>query len=199
MQPAIFLDRDGVLIENKPDYVRDWSEVHIFPKVLGALTLPRAKNYKIVIVTNQSGIGRNLIPLGTAQGINQKLVQVIQENGAQIDGVYMCPHRPEEHCDCRKPRPGLILQAASELEIDLQRSWMVGDAWSDLLAGKAAGIPGGIILRTGRGTEQLLQRSPEGMDDYLVFDDLSDALDGIFRIDDEQRKKVNAQSPNAST
>ena len=192
MHPAIFLDRDGVLIENKPDYVRDWSEVHIFPQALGALAFSHAKNYKIVVVTNQSGVGRSLISLETAQGINQKLVQVILEGGAKIDGVYMCPHRPEEHCNCRKPRPGLLLQAARELEIDLQRSWMVGDAWSDLLAGKAAGVPGGVILRTGRGKEQLRQRSPEGVGDYLIFNDLSDALTGIFRIDDEQHKTASS-------
>jgi D-glycero-D-manno-heptose 1,7-bisphosphate phosphatase len=192
MYPAIFLDRDGVLIENRSDYIRDWSQVRIFSKALEALSLSIIKKYKVVIITNQSGIGRNLIPLKTAQKINQKLVEVIKDNGGQIAGVYMCPHRPEEQCACRKPRPGLIWQAARELSLDLQHSWVIGDAWSDLLAGKAAGIDRVIIVKTGRGAEQLRQPSPEDIDSYLVFNDLSDALDGIFRIDHGEDKEFSS-------
>jgi len=198
MYPAIFLDRDGVLIENRSDYVRDWSQVRIFSKAIEALSLVSAKRYKVVIITNQSGIGRKFISAETAHEINQKLVDVIEESGGQIDGVYMCPHRPEEQCSCRKPRPGLILQAARELALDLQRSWMIGDAWSDLLAGKDAGIHGIIMVRTGRGTEQLLQPAPESVGDYLVSNDLSDALNNIFRIDNEQGKEFSSQSPKTS-
>lgn len=198
MHPAIFLDRDGVLIENRSDYVRDWSQVRIFSKALEVLSLTGIKGYKVVLITNQSGIGRKLITLETADEINRKLVDVIKEKGGQIDGVYVCPHRPDEQCSCRKPQPGLILQAASELALDLQRSWMIGDAWSDLLAGKAAGIPGVIMVKTGRGAEQLMQPVPESMDGYLVFNDLSDAVNYIVRIDNNQDKKVFPQSPRTS-
>jgi D-glycero-D-manno-heptose 1,7-bisphosphate phosphatase len=95
----------------------------------------------------------------------------------------MCPHAPNARCNCRKPNPGLLLQAAKELSLDLQQSWMIGDAWSDLLAGQAAGVRGVALLKTGRGSEQLSQPQPEGLGDYFVFNDLSDALNAIRKID----------------
>lgn len=185
MYPAIFLDRDGVLIENRSDYVRDWSQVKIIPEAIRALSLAPIKKYKVVIVTNQSVVGRGLILLKTAQEINQRLVNLIRDHGGQIDGVYMCPHRPEDGCSCRKPLPGLLLQAAKDLSLDLQRSWMIGDAWSDVQAGEAAGLRGKILLRTGRGTEQLLQARLEKVAGNLVFDNLPLAFEAIFSINND--------------
>jgi histidinol-phosphate phosphatase family protein len=182
MYPAIFLDRDGVLIENRADYVRDWSQVKIIPEAVRALTFAPIKEYKVVIVTNQSVVGRGHILLKTAQEINQRLCNLILDHGGQIDGVYMCPHKPEDGCSCRKPLPGLLLQAAKDLSLDLQRSWMIGDAWSDVQAGKAAGMRGTILLKTGRGTEQLLQTRLEKVTGNLVFDNLPLALQAIFSI-----------------
>ena len=178
---AIFLDRDGVLIENRSEYVREWSHVKIFPRALEALS--NLHDYKIVIVTNQSGIGRGLIPLEIAHEINNQLIEVIKENKGRIDGVFMCPHTPNDQCSCRKPKPGLLLQAAKELSLDLRRSWMIGDAWSDLLAGKAAGVRGVALVKTGRGSEQLLQPQPKGLSNYFIFNDLSDALRAIQNTD----------------
>lgn len=183
MYPSIFLDRDGVLIENRPDYVRDWSQVKIIPEAIHALSLAPLKKYKIVIITNQSAVGRGLILRKAAEEINQRLINLIRDLGGQIDGIYMCPHKPEDGCSCRKPMPGLLLQAAKDLSLDLQRSWMIGDAWSDVLAGKAAGIRGTILLKTGRGSEQLLEGPPEKMTGNLVFDSLPLAFDAIFSID----------------
>jgi D-glycero-D-manno-heptose 1,7-bisphosphate phosphatase len=185
MYPSIFLDRDGVLIENRSDYVRDWSQVKIVPEAIHALSLAPIKKYKVVIVTNQSVVGRGLILLKTAQEINQRLINLIRDHGGQIDGVYMCPHKPEDGCSCRKPRPGLLLQAAKDLSLDLQRSWMIGDAWSDVQAGKAAGMRGTILLKTGRGTEQLLQARLEKVTGNLVFDNLPLAFEAIFSIDND--------------
>ncbi len=183
MYPSIFLDRDGVLIENRSDYVRDWSQVKIIPEAIHALSLAPVKKYKVVIVTNQSVVGRGLILLETAQEINQQLINLIHDHGGQIDGVYMCPHQPEDGCSCRKPLPGLLLQAAKDLSLDLQRSWMIGDAWSDVQAGEAAGMRGTILLKTGRGSEQLLQPRLEMVTGNLVFDNLPLAFEAIFTID----------------
>jgi D-glycero-D-manno-heptose 1,7-bisphosphate phosphatase len=183
MYPSIFLDRDGVLIENRSDYVRDWSQVKIIPEAIRALSLAPIKKYKVVIVTNQSVVGRGLILLKTAQEINQRLINLIRDHGGQIDGVYMCPHKPEDGCSCRKPLPGLLLQAAKDLSLDLQHSWMIGDAWSDVQAGEAAGMRGTILLKTGRGAEQLLQARLEQMTGNLVFDNLHLAFEAIFSID----------------
>jgi D-glycero-D-manno-heptose 1,7-bisphosphate phosphatase len=186
MHPAIFLDRDGVLIENRSDYVRSWSQVTIFPEAIRALTNLPDNKYKIVIVTNQSAVGRRLISLETARAINGRLIDEIEKNGIQVGGLYMCPHSPDEQCNCRKPQPGLLLQAAQELSLDLSASWMIGDAWSDLLAGQAAGVRGVVMVRTGRGEEQLLQTHPENLKDHLIFDDLSKALEAIIQLDNDR-------------
>jgi len=182
MHPAIFLDRDGVLIENRSDYVRDWSQVKIIPEAIHALSLARTRNYKIVIVTNQSAVGRGLVLQTNADEINYQLIHLIHHRGGQIDGVYMCPHKPADDCFCRKPKPGLLLRATQELALDLQRSWMIGDAWSDLQAGQRAGVRQKILLRTGRGAEQLLQPCPQEIGSHLIFDNLLLAFDAIFSM-----------------
>jgi len=155
MNPAIYLDRDGVIIENRTDYVRDWSQVYIFPQALRGLSLLCQTPFKIIIVTNQSAVGRGLISLDTALDINQRLVEQIEQTGSRIDGVFMCPHSPENGCLCRKPAPGLLLDAAQALSVDLERSYLVGDAVTDLLAGEAAGIRQTVLVKTGRGSNQV--------------------------------------------
>ena len=183
MHPAIFLDRDGVLIENRDDYVKDWSQVVFLPKAVEALSKSVLEKYKIIIVTNQSAVGQNLITFETAREINDKLATMIKQMGGHVDRIYMCPHVPEDKCDCRKPQPGMLLQAARELSLDLSASWMIGDAWSDLLAGQAAGTRGSILVKTGRGTKQLLLARPEHLKEHLVFDDVHEAIHAILSLD----------------
>lgn len=183
MEPAIFLDRDGVLIENRPDYVRNWSQVKMFPEAIRAFSLPDIKRYKVVIVTNQSAIGRGLISLETANEINNRLVDLIHHHGGKLDAVYMCPHKPADDCSCRKPKPGLLLQAAKDLSLDLSHSWMVGDAWSDLQAGQLAGVRRSILLKTGRGREQLRLPRPKNIQSHLIFENLPLAFEAILSMD----------------
>ncbi|NLG71704.1 MAG: HAD-IIIA family hydrolase [Chloroflexi bacterium] len=180
MHPAIFLDRDGVIIENRPAYVRSWEDVEIFPQALTALARVCKSPYKIVIVTNQSGVGRGLIQMETAEEINRRLVREIEKAGGRIDAVLMCPHAPEDRCGCRKPLPGLFFQAARQLQIDLSRSVMIGDAVSDLQAGKAAGIPRRFLVRTGRGAIQ--ENLPEiaAAGPFTPCDTLEEALSRIL-------------------
>jgi D-glycero-D-manno-heptose 1,7-bisphosphate phosphatase len=144
MFPAIFLDRDGVLVENRADYIRDWSQVKIFPEAIAALSDSRLESYKIIIVTNQSAVGRGIIPIEAAIEINDRLVNLIHNRKGKLDGTFLCPHNPEANCDCRKPKPGLLLQAAESFSLDLKCSWMIGDGWSDIQAGEAAGVRGSI-------------------------------------------------------
>jgi D-glycero-D-manno-heptose 1,7-bisphosphate phosphatase len=190
MHPAIFLDRDGVLIENRDDYVREWSQVVLLPKVMEALTKPVMEKYKIVIVTNQSAVGQNLITLETAREINDKLATIIEQRGGHVDGIYMCPHTSEDGCNCRKPQPGMILRAAHELSLDINASWMIGDAWSDLLAGQAAGTLGNIIVRTGRGANQLSLPRPYNLKEYFVSEDIHEALDMIISFNRSTGNKM---------
>lgn len=172
-----------MLIQNKADYIRTWSDVKVLPEAIQALSDPATGNYRIVIVTNQSAVGRGLVSWETAQDINHRLIGLIRQRGGHADAVYMCPHTPEDECSCRKPKPGLLLRAAQELSLDLPRSWMVGDAWSDVGAGHAAGVRQSILLRTGRGLEQLQQVRPEYTAGYLICDDLDQAIATILTTD----------------
>jgi D-glycero-D-manno-heptose 1,7-bisphosphate phosphatase len=182
MLPGIFLDRDGVIVENRPDYVRTWSEVVFFPQALAALTKISNSPYKIVIVTNQSVVGRGLITLKVAEEINQKIFTTILQSRGRIDGIYMCPHAPTDKCTCRKPKPGLILSAASDLDIDLNRSLLVGDALTDIQAGKAAGISKTMLVRTGRGEDQLKLDQAQLLKPFFVFNDLKDVVDNLDNL-----------------
>lgn len=181
MQPALFLDRDGVIIENRPDYVRGWQDVEIYPQALAALAALKASPYRIVIVTNQSGVGRGLIPLETAEAINHKLVQVIEVAGGRVDAVFMCPHAPGADCPCRKPKPGLLLEAARRLSLDLPPSIMVGDALTDVMAGRAAGISQSVLVCTGRGTEQACLPEFASLAPVPLYDTLADALSALLK------------------
>ena len=182
MHRAVFLDRDGVLIENRADYVRDWSHVTLLPWTVDALRGFHGRGLKIIVVTNQSAIGRGLLTLETAWEINNRLIQNIKDKGGWIDAFYMCPHRPQDECICRKPQPGLLLQAAKELSLDLGSSWMVVDAWSDLLAGQFAGLRVIIMVKTGRGASQLLEAHPEEVKSFLTYDNLLDAYKAILEL-----------------
>lgn len=176
MYPALFLDRDGVLLENNPTYIRNWSEARIYHRALTALARIRESAYKIVIVTNQAGVAKGLIPVEVAEDINRHLVEEIEKSGGRVDGVFMCPHAVEDACTCRKPLPGLLLEAARELSLDLDRSIMVGDALTDMMAGRAAGVRKVVMVRSGRGVEQSQLPEAFGLQPFPIYDNLAEAL-----------------------
>jgi len=183
MYPAIFLDRDGVIIENRPAYVRSWEEVEIFPDAIAALARLVDSPYKIVVITNQAGIGKGLISFQVAADINLRLRQEVAKAGGRIDMIVMCPHKPEDACSCRKPQPGMLLKAAQDLSIDLSQSIMIGDSLTDLQAGNAAGVRSVALVKTGLGDQQIqsVQRELGEADrqQYFIFDTLADALEGL--------------------
>jgi D-glycero-D-manno-heptose 1,7-bisphosphate phosphatase len=181
MQPALFLDRDGVIIENRSDYVRNWSQVKILPQAVSALVAVSASPYRIVLITNQSGIGRGLIPLETALEINKRLVAIIERAGGRIDRVYLCPHKPSDQCNCRKPQPGMILQAAQDLDLDLENSILIGDALTDIQAGRKAGISQVALVRTGRGAEQEKSELIADMQPFPIYNNLRSALQDLIQ------------------
>lgn len=180
MFPAIFMDRDGVIIENRENYVRNWADVEVYPQAFHALMSASHSAYKIVIITNQAGVGKGIIPLETATEINQRLVEAIEKAGGRVDGLYMCPHTPQDQCECRKPRPGMILQAARDLSLDLSRSWMIGDALSDLQAGKAAGVEHIAMVRTGRGTQQAQLPESANLGPFHLYTDLTEVIQHLL-------------------
>lgn len=179
MNSAVFLDRDGVIIQNREQYVRSWKDVEFLPSSLQALRQLSQTSYKIIIVTNQSAIGRGIITQKKAEVINQCIIEEITDAGGRVDGLFVCPHAPDEHCFCRKPLPGLILQAADALDIDLPSSVMIGDVLTDIQAGSAAGIKTLILVKTGRRQEQL--QLPETLyPHFLITDHLLSAINIIL-------------------
>jgi len=155
-QAAVFLDRDGVICRNRADYIKTWDEFLFLPGAKQAIAGLSNLNIPIVVITNQSAIGRGIMSAKTAAEINRRMVAEIAAAGGRIDKVLLCPHRPEDKCPCRKPEPGMLLQAAQELNIDLQRSFLVGDALTDLMAGRRVGCHNFLVL-TGRGLQQVTQ------------------------------------------
>jgi D-glycero-D-manno-heptose 1,7-bisphosphate phosphatase len=180
MDPAVFLDRDGVIIENQDNYIRSFKDVIFYPQALKALASAAGSPYKIIIVTNQSAVGRGIISLQLAMDINQKVVSVIEKNGGRVDGVFMCPHHPQADCNCRKPQPGLLFQAVQKLSVDLSRSIMVGDALSDVLAGQNAGVPTRILVLTGRGSHQVCLPEAATLKPFMVIETLDKAIDMLL-------------------
>ncbi len=181
MHPAIFLDRDGVIIENQDHYVRSWQDVVFLQGALEALARLKETPYKIFVITNQSAVGRGIITLAEAQAINTQFLQVIHEYGGRIDDIYMCVHAPPQGCDCRKPRPGLIMQAVSEHSLDLNRSLLVGDALTDIQAGQNAGVSINILVKTGRGAAQLRLPEAQSLKPFLVYDRFEDAVVSLLK------------------
>ena len=145
-RPAIFLDRDGTLIE-EVNYLSELEDLRVFPFAAEALHQLKRQGYLIVVVTNQSGIGRGIFDESTMHRIHD---QIKNELGDKIDRFYFCPHAPEKGCDCRKPNTGMIKRACEDLNIEITGSWMIGDKPLDIEAGTNAGIKT-ILVRTGYG------------------------------------------------
>jgi len=176
LKPAIFLDRDGVINQNRADYVKTWDEYVFLPNVFSPLCSLAQTDYAIVVISNQSPIGRGLVQQETIEAINARMQSEIERHGGRIDAVYYCPHKPSENCNCRKPAPGMLLQAAKDLGLDLANSYFVGDAVSDVEAAFAAGCQP-IYVLTGLGQDQLPILRKRGYDGRVpIVRDLVEAV-----------------------
>ena len=136
---AIFLDRDGVINKNRDDYVKNVSELEIFSFISNPIKKLKELGFQIIVITNQSAVNRGLTSHENVKEIHDSINDFLKKNDTSIDYFYYCPHSPDENCLCRKPKPGLIFQAANELDIDLSSSWMIGDRDSDIIAGESVG------------------------------------------------------------
>jgi D-glycero-D-manno-heptose 1,7-bisphosphate phosphatase len=154
---AVFLDRDGTIIHDR-GYPRDPALVELLPGAANGLTILRERGLLLVVVSNQSGLARGLVTPAEAKAVHRRFLTCLAEQGLVLDGVYYCPHGPDEDCSCRKPAPGLILQAAAELKIDLSRSFMTGDKRSDVEAGIRAGCTSILFNNWTQLLEELLPR-----------------------------------------
>lgn len=186
MRRAVFLDRDGVINENRRDYVKSWDEFVFLPKALPSLQRLAKTPFAIVVISNQSAINRGLASPSQVNSIHERMRNEIEEAGGRVDGIYICPHRPDEECDCRKPKPGLLYQAADELGIDLTSSYLVGDALSDVEAGLAAGCTPVLVL-TEQGRDELPTLGHSGLTGFLLAADLAESVDLILGLSDRRR------------
>jgi D-glycero-D-manno-heptose 1,7-bisphosphate phosphatase len=136
---AIFLDRDGVINEDSEAFITHPDQVIIFPTVSQAIRSLREIGFHIIVVSNQSGVGRGLLSEETLADINGKIQEELERDGAKLDGMYHCPHLPTDGCSCRKPKNGMLIQASRDFDIDLYESYMIGDKPSDIACGESSG------------------------------------------------------------
>ena len=165
-RPAVFLDRDGTINEQM-GYINHLSRFVLLPGAAQAIRLLNEHGVPAVVVTNQSGLARGYFPSALLNAVHAELARLLAAEGAHLDGIYICPHHPDakvvqyrQSCRCRKPQAGLLEQAAAELHLDLARSFIVGDRWSDLECGVQAGTTP-ILVLTGYGQGELEYIGPQ--------------------------------------
>lgn len=173
-RPAVFLDRDGTLIR-ETGYLSDPEAVELLPGVGRALRNLVEADVPLVVVSNQSGVGRGMFGAAQVHAVMARLRGALRVHGVELSAVYFCPHRPEENCPCRKPRPGLLERAAEDLRLSLADSVMIGDKRIDAATGRIAGGRG-ILLRTGYGREEEGRADVAGPGPDQVCDDLGAAV-----------------------
>jgi len=174
LRPALFVDRDDTLMPDKP-YLADPDGVSLYPDACAALSRFRAAGWRLFLVSNQSGVGRGLITAGQLTAVHHRLTECLAAGGVQLDGAYYCPHAPEDGCACRKPLPGLFLQAMADFATDTAASIMLGDRAGDIEAAHAAGLRAALITACGRETPS------DNFGAEFVFASLTAAADAMLK------------------
>ena len=167
----VILDRDGVINEDSADYIKSPAEWIPIPGSLEAISRLHRDGYRVVIATNQSGIGRGIFDLEILGRIHAKMLDAIRSTGGEVDAIFFCPHRPEDECHCRKPLPGLYEEIAVRLKVNVTGAYAVGDCERDIEAARAVSAQP-ILVRTGKG-KQTLKKSTRVLD-VPVFNDLAE-------------------------
>ena len=139
MNKAVFLDRDGVLNKERKDYVKTVQEIELFPNIEIPISKLQKKSFLVIVITNQSAINRGLTTHENIYAIHNFIQNYLEKFDTKINAFYYCPHKPDENCDCRKPKSGLLLKAIQDFDINPTLSWMIGDSDSDIIAGKSVG------------------------------------------------------------
>lgn len=173
MKKAVFVDRDGTLIE-EANYLSQTADLHIFPFTAEAIKLLKENGFLIIVVTNQSGIGRKIFDETAMRRIHEKIQDDLS---GKIDGFYFCPHLPDKKCFCRKPNPGMVKAACGDFSIDLKNSWMIGDKAVDVETGFRAGMKTALVLTGyGRTEIEILNKNPD-----LIAENLLEAVKKIIK------------------
>ena len=177
----IILDRDGVINNNSKNYIKNKNEWVPIEGSIKAISKLNEYGFKILVVTNQSGIGRGLFNKQDLDKIHLKMSSEIRSMGGYIEGIYYCPHKPEDSCGCRKPKTGLIDKIEKKLNIKVEKAILIGDSMSDIiLANSINALP--VLLKTGNGEETIEQLKNTDIR-YLYFDNLADATKAILKLE----------------
>jgi D-glycero-D-manno-heptose 1,7-bisphosphate phosphatase len=175
----IILDRDGVINEDSDDYIKSLEEWVPIPGSIEAIARLSKAGYLVAVATNQSGIGRKFLDEYELAVIHQTMCDQVEKAGGVINGVFYCPHRPDEGCACRKPDIGLFTQIECEFAASVQNVPFVGDSLTDIRAARMAGcIP--VLVRTGKGTRTLSEAAPVELADVSVYENLSSYVDAVL-------------------
>jgi D-glycero-D-manno-heptose 1,7-bisphosphate phosphatase len=156
MNKAVFLDRDGVINQKAPtedEYVKCWEEMEILPGVAQAIAELNRAGFRVIVVTNQRGVAKGLLTIAELEAIHQRMSKHLATMGAVVHAIYYCPHELDPPCTCRKPEPGMLLQAAHAHNIDLTASWMIGDSVKDVQAGRSAGCKTAQVVHDSKFSE----------------------------------------------
>jgi len=185
-RPAVFLDRDGTINEQM-GYINHLDRFVLLPGVGRAISRLNRAGLPVVVISNQSGVARGYFPEELVRLVNRKMVELLSQEGAELDGIYYCPHHPRAEveayrrdCHCRKPKPGLLLQAAADLHLDLGRSFVIGDRAEDLETARAVGAKAVLVL-TGYGRGELEYVLPgRGVQPDFIAESLAEAVDRLL-------------------
>jgi len=174
---TLLLDRDGVINRDSARFIRAPADWHPLPGSLEAIVRAKRAGYRVIVVSNQSGLARGLLGIRDLNAIHHRLQGALERLGGGVEAFFFCPHAPDEDCACRKPRGGLLRSIADRLNLDLQATPFIGDRVSDALAARSVGARA-ILVRTG--LEPLTAATLEGLDGVEIYDDLAAAVDALL-------------------
>ncbi len=177
---VVFLDRDGVINQDSPEFIKNWKEFFFIPGSIEAIRRLTSSGFDIIIITNQSGVGRKLFSLADLNEMHTNLKARIEAENGRIKEIFFCPHRPNEKCKCRKPLPEMVLKAQKKYNIDLSTAVMVGDSAKDIQCGRNAGVGKTILVETGNPRTALDILIRQGIQPDLVTANLFSASEWIL-------------------
>ena len=174
----LILDRDGVINHDSDDYIKSPEEWRPIPGSLKAISKANRAGFRVIVVTNQSGLARGYFDINTLNEIHKKMHQKLSRKGGRIEAVFFCPHGPDDGCNCRKPKSGLLEEIRDRLNISLEEVLFVGDSYSDIQAARSAGaVP--VLVRTGKG-EKTLAADDNNLSDVQIYSDLAACIDSLL-------------------
>jgi D-glycero-D-manno-heptose 1,7-bisphosphate phosphatase len=176
----VILDRDGVINEDSDAFIKSLEEWLPLPGSIDAIARLSKAGFSVAVATNQSGLGRGIFTLDDLEAMHERLLELVEDAGGEVAGIFYCPHTPDDNCDCRKPKAGLIDAIERELGESARGAWTIGDSQRDLEAGVARGcVP--VLVLTGKGTATHARlANDDAWQDLLVFDDLAAATDALL-------------------